>query len=205
MRTVPIPDEIVCGWPVVAGAKVVHIAGADLQVGDRLRQRCCWCGVVLVDYALDRVAVPEGQDPRPATWPTGALVEVDGNVSWVVPYEEGQPLPANACAKLDPDVNAVRDVEPAGRLIITWPEPHGGGLAPHGVTLTDADTGEQITTATRMVVLTADASGGQPIAAELTMFCDEHGQPLTAGAPPLFDDEGRLRTATFRWRVAEMR
>jgi hypothetical protein len=77
---------------------IVHIAGNDVQVGAQLRQRCAWCGALVVDYELDRIAVPEGQDPRPATWPVGGLVEIDGNALWFVPHNSGDPLPANACA-----------------------------------------------------------------------------------------------------------
>lgn len=39
---------------------VTHIAGLDVQVGRYLRQRCAWCGAMLSDYDLARVAVPEG-------------------------------------------------------------------------------------------------------------------------------------------------
>jgi hypothetical protein len=81
-----------------------HIAGIDVQVGSHLRQRCSWCGDVLVDYALDRIAVPVGQDPRPATWPIGGLVDVDGNWSAVIPHADGEQLPANACVRLDAEV-----------------------------------------------------------------------------------------------------
>lgn len=87
---------------------VVHIAGLDVQIGTQLRQRCAWCGAVLFDYALDRIAVPEGQDPRPATWTVGALIEVDGNAKWAVPHNDGDQLPANACAALDHDVTGAR-------------------------------------------------------------------------------------------------
>lgn len=83
---------------------IVHIAGPWIEVGTQLRQRCAWCGAVLIDYALDRIAVPEGQDPRPATWPTGELIEVDGNASLVRPHTDGEALPANACAQIDHDV-----------------------------------------------------------------------------------------------------
>jgi hypothetical protein len=83
---------------------VVHIAGLDVQVGDQLRQRCAWCGAVLIDYALARIAVPVGQDPRPGTWAVGALVEVDGPMSVVVSHEDGAQLPDNACAQIDPEV-----------------------------------------------------------------------------------------------------
>lgn len=80
---------------------LVHIAGNDLQVGAQLRQRYAWCGAVLLDYNLDRIAVPEGQDPRPATWPVGDLIAVDGSLSYTVEHEDGQPLPAEACSRID--------------------------------------------------------------------------------------------------------
>ena len=94
---------------VVAPA-VIHIAGLDVQVGARLRQRCAWCGAVLLDYDLTRVARPlePGEDPdaewRPATWEAGALVEVDGPGMFVVPHEPGEQLPPSTCAHLDDDV-----------------------------------------------------------------------------------------------------
>lgn len=89
--------------PLIKGA-IVHIAGNDLQVGNQLRQRCAWCGAVLVDYALDRIAVPIGQDAMPAMWPVGSLVELDGSASWAVAHDDGCPLPANACGQLDAEV-----------------------------------------------------------------------------------------------------
>jgi hypothetical protein len=87
-------------------AGVIHIAGIEVQVGSHLRQRCGWCGAVLADYALDRIAVPTGQDPRPAMWPVGGLVEVDGHVSTVIPHQDGEQLPENACGQLDPEATA---------------------------------------------------------------------------------------------------
>ncbi|WP_435109811.1 hypothetical protein [Nocardiopsis synnemataformans] len=85
---------------------LTHIAGLEIQVCHYLRQRCAWCGATLIDYDLARIAVPEGQDPRPATWPAGALVAVDGSVKWVVDLPKDSPLPADACAQLDPEVTA---------------------------------------------------------------------------------------------------
>lgn len=76
---------------------VVHIAGTRVQIGPLLRQRCAWCGVVLVDYNVDNLAVPLGQDPTPATWPEGDLVLVDGWMSTHVPHVDGEDLPPNAC------------------------------------------------------------------------------------------------------------
>lgn len=83
---------------------LIHIAGRDVQVGPYLRQRCGWCGAVLLDYDLDRIAVPVGTDPRPATWPPGDLVAVDGNASYVVEHVDGDDVPAGSCALLDPAV-----------------------------------------------------------------------------------------------------
>jgi hypothetical protein len=83
---------------------MIHIVGNDVRVNHLLRQRCAWCGAVLVDYDLTRVAVPFGQDPTPATWPIGGLVEIDGNASWVVDHDDRQPLPPNACTNLDASV-----------------------------------------------------------------------------------------------------
>lgn len=80
---------------------VVHIAGVVVRVGARIRQRCSWCGALLDDHDLERIAVPEGQDPMPASWPSGDLVAVDGAASWIVPHTDGERLPANACASLD--------------------------------------------------------------------------------------------------------
>lgn len=84
--------------PGKPAAPVTHIAGAQVQVGSHLRQRCSWCGAILGDYDLTRIAVPEGQDPRPGMWETGKLVRVDGPVSWIVEHEEGADLPGDACA-----------------------------------------------------------------------------------------------------------
>lgn len=85
---------------------VIHIAGPQVRVGDHLRQRCAWCGAALIDYDLTRIAVPEGQDPTPATWPGGELVAVDGRVSYVVEHADGDDLPEGSCALIDPAVTA---------------------------------------------------------------------------------------------------
>lgn len=86
---------------------IVHIAGPAVQIGALLRQRCAWCGATLIDYDLERVAVPEGQDPTPATWPPAELVMVDvSGVSAVVEHADGNQLPHDACARLDPAVTA---------------------------------------------------------------------------------------------------
>lgn len=83
---------------------ILHIAGVHVTVGNRLRQRCAWCGAVLIDYDLALVAVPVGQEGAPAVWPVGDLVLVDGHVSALVEHVDGEPVPEGACARLDPEV-----------------------------------------------------------------------------------------------------
>ena len=80
---------------------VIHIAGPHVTIGPLMRQRCLWCGYLLIDYDLERIAVPEGQDPTPATWPHGELVLVDGNVSTLVDHKDHDPLPPGSCPLAD--------------------------------------------------------------------------------------------------------
>jgi hypothetical protein len=77
---------------------VVHIVGTVIDVGTRTRQCCAWCGTVLLDYDLTRIAVPLGQDAT-AHFSPGALLEVDGNCKAVL---DGDRLPDNACALTNP-------------------------------------------------------------------------------------------------------
>jgi hypothetical protein len=76
-----------------------HIAGQHVTIDDRyLRQRCAWCGTILLDYDLTLVAVPVGQEGPPATWPVGALVTVDGGASWTIC---GEQLPDDSCTRTE--------------------------------------------------------------------------------------------------------
>jgi hypothetical protein len=87
----------------------VHIAGPAIQVGSQLRQRCAWCGAVLIDHALDQLmyeATTPPEQRRPATWPVDGLIEVEGGMSVIVNHEDGEQLPPNACAQLDHAVTA---------------------------------------------------------------------------------------------------
>lgn len=80
---------------------VTHIAGPDITIsgeyGEYLRQRCGWCGAVLLEYDLTRVAVPAGTDPRPATWPANSLVTIDGHAA--IAMGNVDRLPDDACAR----------------------------------------------------------------------------------------------------------
>ena len=80
---------------------MIHFAGVDVQVGPLLRQRCSWCGELLIDYNLDRVMVPVGQKGGPSAWPISALVEVVGPMSTVVDHPADGQLPAGSCADIE--------------------------------------------------------------------------------------------------------
>lgn len=89
---------------------IIHIAGLDVQVGAQLRQRCSWCGAVLLDYDLTRVAsvvAPGEVWSGPSTWPVGALIETDGCMSSVVEHDPDKDvLPDACCAKLPAELTS---------------------------------------------------------------------------------------------------
>ena len=82
---------------------VAHLAGADLTVDGRwMRQRCAWCGELLIDLDLSRVAVQvePGEEPQPpATWPAGKFIVVDPPVRYVLEWD-GERLPPHACMRM---------------------------------------------------------------------------------------------------------
>jgi hypothetical protein len=85
---------------------VAHLAGPDITVDGRwLRQRCVWCGAILVDYDMARIAVQvePGEEPSPpATWEAGKFVEVDPPMSSVLDWE-GDQLPPHSCMRIPPE------------------------------------------------------------------------------------------------------
>lgn len=85
------------------GPSVTHIAANDITIGDRrMRQRCAWCGAVLLDYDFARTAVAGDEWTPPASWPVGRLVRVDGGFSTVL--DETDELPDDACGHVDDEV-----------------------------------------------------------------------------------------------------
>lgn len=85
-------------------AGTVHIASFPIVIGDRFqRQRCAWCGAILIDNDYSRMAVM-GEWREPPTWPVQELVLIDGGITTVLAHKDGTELPANCCAKLDPAV-----------------------------------------------------------------------------------------------------
>lgn len=87
---------------------ITHIAGLVMHIGPLLRQRCGWCGATLIDEDLSRVMVmiSDGREPSVPTWEVGSLVAIDGAASYIVDHNDGDQLPADACAQLDPTVTA---------------------------------------------------------------------------------------------------
>lgn len=90
---------------------IVHLAGIDLQYETILRQRCSWCGTLLIDQDLTRVALEtpaDGSDPAPyPTWPVGGWIaretpDGDGGVTWVLEPDPDNPLkaPAESCLRM---------------------------------------------------------------------------------------------------------
>jgi len=75
---------------------------------------------------------------------------------------------------------AAPPVKTGRNLIIEWPAPRGDGMPGSLVSLHDADSGEQITTATRMVLT---AAAGDVITAVLTVAAGEGGEPVYTGLP----------------------
>jgi hypothetical protein len=125
------------------------------------------------------------------------------------------------------------DDEDYRRVIITWPAPTTVGVLPiRGVTLTDADSGEQIVTGLKLGLTLGTDTGyeGSVIEAEITALVDADGHLLPAGKQPVRVDAApadvaesftpeqwaereqaiasapfEFRTGVFRWLVAEMR
>jgi len=83
---------------------MTHIAGVDVSIGPQLRQRCSWCGAVLIDVNVTRAMVADSERTEFPTWPIGALIRTDGCVTSVVPHVDGTPLPDDCCGQLDYEV-----------------------------------------------------------------------------------------------------
>jgi len=76
-----------------------------MQVGAVIRQRCAWCGGILLDYDTSHVMVPEGQEgPTVAVWEVGDFVLTHEGMATLVVSVDEQALPDNACARLDPKI-----------------------------------------------------------------------------------------------------
>lgn len=98
---------------------------------------------------------------------------------------------------------AVEAVTYQSYLIIEWPAPRKPDPSPMPawqLTLTDAVSGQQISTALR---ITVHADAEDIVTADVTMFADEDGKPVYDGKPHIRD--GEVVEGTFPFLVAEMR
>jgi hypothetical protein len=98
---------------------MIHFTGDVVTIADpegtRRRQRCAWCGYLLIAQDFELTAVPDGQDGERATLPERRLVDVDGSVTQLLDYVPGQPMPSGACAD--------RDASPAVVFVVTEDQP----------------------------------------------------------------------------------
>lgn len=100
-------------------------------------------------------------------------------------------------------------IETGRRVIITWPAPTTSGVLPiYSVTLSDADTGEQILTGVKLSLVLGTDTGfeGDIIEADITALVNADGQILGPREQPVKSEDGDwFRTGVFRFAVAEMK
>jgi hypothetical protein len=91
------------------------------------------------------------------------------------------------------------------KVIITWPQPMAGTVRPWAVTITDADTGEQISTVSKAVLeVHLDAADALTWAA-VEAFAAEDGTLVTGSAGIALEAGDSVRTRVFAFEVTEMR
>ena len=85
---------------------ITHIAGLAVTVhGTHVRQRCAWCGHIIEDADLTRMASPTGQESSPfPTWEVGAMVRVEGTFPVCYSIVEGNKMPEDCCGLLPPEI-----------------------------------------------------------------------------------------------------
>lgn len=94
------------------GQRKIHIAGLQAQVGPLLRQRCAWCGEMLLDYDLRNMAVEPGVTVEEVAggFEPGALIEVAGvnpRSFGVIEHKDGDNIPAGFCGDERPPLRLV--------------------------------------------------------------------------------------------------
>lgn len=91
---------------------MTHLAAPALDACGRLRQRCGWCGALLLEYPVSGIV----DRSRLETFPAGAWVRLlttaGQRYASVLPNEEHPDfpervdIPVDACLQIDPDVTA---------------------------------------------------------------------------------------------------
>jgi hypothetical protein len=94
----------------VSRTEIIHFAGPTLRIGSVVRQRCLWCGALIEELDLDRIAVAD--DPAAdggglftARW--RGLVGVDGAARFAVDDPPDGKVPDRACSEVLPDLGPV--------------------------------------------------------------------------------------------------
>lgn len=95
---------------------LVHMAAPTLRAANIIRQRCAWCGALIDEYDLDRIAIPVGDEPLVDAdgsprggWQGLVAVDVCEGVltsKWAVPDPDDGKIPADSCMALDVAVTA---------------------------------------------------------------------------------------------------
>jgi hypothetical protein len=77
--------------------------------GTHVRQRCAWCGYVLIDADLTRIAVwGESADKPFPVWPVDGLARVTTGGGFTgteaIELEEDEPVPDDCCMRVPPEL-----------------------------------------------------------------------------------------------------
>lgn len=94
-----------------------------------------------------------------------------------------------------------------GRVIITWPVPSGMVVPGWGLTVQDADTGEQLLDVTALAIAhgAPEAWDSGPLCVTLTRFVNERGEPSGALSPNPRRNPIVLPTDAYREHVSKER
>jgi hypothetical protein len=88
-----------------------HIAGPQVTIGMRVRQRCAWCGAIISDIDLTMVSVPTADLDENGGWKPGrwdGLVRITERFPQAFEKVEDNGLtpPEDACGHIDDEVTA---------------------------------------------------------------------------------------------------
>jgi hypothetical protein len=89
---------------------ITHLAGIDVTFENLIRQRCAWCGALIIDQDLTMIAVrTEDADFGFPVWGVGSFVEISDS-TFPKMYSSVEPelaqdgvsvkVPENACMRL---------------------------------------------------------------------------------------------------------
>lgn len=80
---------------------LVHLAGTPVRVGSVIRQRCAWCGAVIDEIDIDRVAVHSTDPVRFVDDDGNPLLRWDGLVA-IEQHDERAVIGSTAKWKVEP-------------------------------------------------------------------------------------------------------